>query len=45
MSWNKATYDVKTGQVIYEPMSPEEIAEAQARSAENEAKEAAAVTK
>jgi hypothetical protein len=39
MSWNKATYDVKTGKVVYEPMTPEEIAFAQAQAAEIEAKE------
>ena len=40
MSWNKAILDVKTGKVTYEPMTAEEIAEAQARSAEAEAREA-----
>lgn len=39
MSWNKAILDIKTGKVTYEPMTAEEIAEAQANSAAAEAKE------
>jgi hypothetical protein len=44
MSWNKANLDVKTGKVTYEPMTAEEIAEAQARIAAAEAAENASLT-